>query len=275
MVTTNQVKSFASNNVYVQHYYEIENQLDSKKYQRARHKRSIRFGSFGLDQITLINNEAYYRAQKALAEKFPEVYSLSWNSKNESFYIHHDFIIYDYTIPLYIVARIDKDGSYQIGFDNPGFCGKGKQEEWYVTLPNKKNIRWCKYEILKITEAYLQSQLYGDGFFAQLQLKQRWTKQKVKQWYADYTRKWTIEENYWPSKQTLKLIRKKYNLIFDEMTSLDEIHDVLKQFHGKKFEIPKLVKRYDWTWLANFDGDMDELKKEYWENNGEPDTIYY
>ena len=254
MITTNQIKTFARNNPYVQNWME--------GYEGAQNfKLNNRSGDFATNR----RNELSYYAHEALANKFPSIFSLNYNKSKTQLLIKTYIDLYGWTTEIYIIARIDYSGKFSIHFNNYGdFRFVSNEHQVFVPC---KSIKWDKGAITDFVANWLKSKLYGAGIYTDFMIAHQWTRERLKK---GIIKDRAIELQSYSDTDVRKSIKRNLNIDTGHIWLKDAIQAVNKL--GKRAQLTKLAK-YDMSWLCDLDGDIDEIENEFY-NSLEYNTVY-
>lgn len=264
-LTTNRVKTFAKNNVYIQNYIENRAKDSNEIYQKIGKNPTIRFSNgYETDYKTNKSNDLYYFAHKEFKNKF------KFNP--------------DKTLQFFNVEINGLIWSCNLNFD---ITGKAKIEirgckidnnRIFTKLPfiNEYSLIFS-YEGILTTEAAqrtaskkINEYLHPNGFFRQLQYEFWATKERAKELYKQWNEQRKELIGKYDSAATHKAIKRHLNLATEYLT--DEVFFNAAKRISKKDELT-YVEKFDFSIMDNFDGDIDEIEQLFY-NEMDFEKIY-
>jgi hypothetical protein len=272
MLTTNQLKTFAASNQYIQHYLKLTTWHQSRHYSKLSRTPSIFYHqqdrrSIEYDINTFEKNEAYFYAHREVKQRFGTEGSgqilfkfniegdeigffraaLRWNIKGEA-----TILVSSYSTETATASKLPYIGELSYSVKYRGILSEAAAEK-FIKQHIERNF------------------LYSAGKWRAIQTENLYTKQRVKETYKYYL------ENYSP----------KYYQAYDESEMIDWLkrHKNLKECFiqtekavdffktHKKFRFKMNLEAYDFSWIYDFEGDVEEIEQEFQETT-DNETVY-
>jgi hypothetical protein len=270
MITTNQIKTFANQNQYVQSYIDFQSTGRHDFYIKYKnHYVCETHNKINYDFVTFHSNMLYREANNAMLKKFGKI------NDHELFEVHIEHIKFSCSFTL---NKLTGDATIQI---KQAYL----EEQYFNRLPFIESFYHCfKYvgnidaqSYIKATENEINKYLYPDGRFRDCQLAYYWNKQTLKLRYKHEIENRNI--NKYDDDTIINWLNRKFNIIVPEDIDLKQAIKFAKK-HGKQDKKITLAI-FDWQSVFfacdNCDGDVDELETTYWDavsNNSQENVVY-
>jgi hypothetical protein len=251
MTTTNQIKQYAKQNQYIKDYC---SEHDVNKYWKLL-KRTIvvKNRNWDTDIITFQSNSRYYYAHKEFKRRFGDIAK----------HTHHKVEFEGYFWGYWTTIEID--GTVRINLND---C-RIDDDTWFRRLPFiddwQLNFNYtgklCEENYHQTVIKEINKYLYAPGKFRDIQLYKNCTKSDVKRYYKYWMQDKTMQD--YDEYEIEKHIRRYYNIDISGVYFQDAINWIQKK--GKRFKTLVKLCKFDYSFMWDFDGDIDEAEELFWD----------
>lgn len=255
-ITTNQLKTYCFNNLYIQSYI---NGIDSYYYWNKINKTPSVFTryndkDYSTDIITYRTNELSYYATESINKRFNinlrsyKVYYCTFEGIKLRYNVN---IRLDGNVSL-IITSANIEDNY---FNKIPFTDQYNLKFEYKGILNEVNYsKFITFELNKY--------LFAPGLFRDIQLYNYSTKKDAKQLYKRYMLQHRNLLNYDITEVT-KWIKRKFNIDISE--AMDDIKAInYCKRNGKHSKLVKLIEFPNMEYLTDYE-DTDDIEKEFYE----------
>ena len=256
-LTTNQTKVFCNTNQYW---------LSLREYEYP-YKKNYPIKCFSRELKTYRGNNLHYYANKELRKIGLEKMHFIYKGKFPT--IYRDDLNFLVSMTMEITGKWTAN-IYSASTD----------EGWFSSIPftNREHNIMFEYNgklteesVLSACNKELNKYLYAHGWFRLLQEMNLKTKEQIKRRYRHELEEKSIESFSIPE-VIFRWIERKMNLVIGENITDHEFIKAAKKIGRQNKRT--IVDKYDYSWIHTFDGDVDEIEKEFFEREPEERTIF-